>query len=438
MNWSNQASWTANSGFPGQSGTTDNVFSSGGTNAILNVTGDYTINNLTATEAWVISAPTSPRLLTINGQVQKTGTGNLAFQNGSSTLSLALGQVSVSASSAAGGIFFGVAGTQLNSLSATGMTLTSNTANTVSLGLNVTNDASVGVLSFDGSGAGQRIFYLLNSSATRTTTVTTSGISGTTTSASRILGGVNATSGTHNATLNINTVGNYSTNAVLENGTTGLLIVEKNGNGVQRLAGASTYTGGTTVKAGTLLVNNTTGSGLGTGTVVVNGTGKLGGTGAIVLAANQNVQIATGGTLLVGDVTDIAASIFSITTSGTGKFSLDSGAYISLDVWTTSTIDRLVLSGDINLAGNLVVNNPNAVSFTAGATLDLFDWGAGTLTGAFNQIDLSAIGGNSMWNLTNLYTTGVIVAVPEPQTNLLLVIGAVTLLAFRRRMLCAA
>ncbi len=54
----------------------------------------------------------------------------------------------------------------------------------------------------------------------------------------------------------------------------------KTGIGKLTLSGANTYTGGTVVNAGTLLVANKRGSGTGAGTVVVNA-GKLGGTGRI-------------------------------------------------------------------------------------------------------------------------------------------------------------
>ena len=46
--------------------------------------------------------------------------------------------------------------------------------------------------------------------------------------------------------------------------------VVKSGLGTLTLGNANSYIGGTSVDGGTLLVNNTTGSGTGTGTVIVN------------------------------------------------------------------------------------------------------------------------------------------------------------------------
>ena len=53
------------------------------------------------------------------------------------------------------------------------------------------------------------------------------------------------------------------------------------GTGTLTLSGASTYDGGTSVTAGTLKVNNTTGSGTGTGAVTVSSGATLGGNGII-------------------------------------------------------------------------------------------------------------------------------------------------------------
>ncbi len=64
----------------------------------------------------------------------------------------------------------------------------------------------------------------------------------------------------------------------------------KSGKGTWTLRGASTYTGGTTIQKGTLLVTNTTGSATGTGAVGVRSGGVLGGTGLISGAVTVGVD----------------------------------------------------------------------------------------------------------------------------------------------------
>ena len=73
---------------------------------------------------------------------------------------------------------------------------------------------------------------------------------------------------------------NFSTtfSGVISDSGPGSLV--KTGNGKFTLSGANTYTGGTTINAGTLLITNRRGSGTGSGPVQING-GKLGGTGKI-------------------------------------------------------------------------------------------------------------------------------------------------------------
>lgn len=67
----------------------------------------------------------------------------------------------------------------------------------------------------------------------------------------------------------------------------------KAGTGVLTLAGANTYSGGTTVKAGTLLVATLGGSGTGSGAVLVDG-GTLGGGGVIAGAVTVGTNFGLG------------------------------------------------------------------------------------------------------------------------------------------------
>ncbi|MGD9418251.1 MAG: autotransporter-associated beta strand repeat-containing protein [Verrucomicrobiota bacterium JB025] len=68
----------------------------------------------------------------------------------------------------------------------------------------------------------------------------------------------------------------------------------KSGGGDLTLTGNNTYTGGTVVNGGNLLVNNTTGSGTGSGIVTVGTNATLGGTGTISGATTINGTHAAG------------------------------------------------------------------------------------------------------------------------------------------------
>jgi autotransporter-associated beta strand protein len=118
------------------------------------------------------------------------------------------------------------------------------------------------------------------------------------------------THSTANQTRTLNLIGSNTGDntlaASIGNNTTGLLSVVKNGAGTWALSGVSIYTGGTIVNAGTLLVNNASGSGTGTGAVTVNANGALGGIGVIGGAVTVNGALAPGtgtgaGTLTVNN-----------------------------------------------------------------------------------------------------------------------------------------
>ena len=105
------------------------------------------------------------------------------------------------------------------------------------------------------------------------------------------------------------------------------------------LTGANSHVGGTTVSAGTLLANNTSGSGTGVGDVLVNGTGTFGGTGAVTGA----VSVGAGGTLAPGA---------SIGTLATGALSLDALGSFSAEIDANlPAADLLQVTGGVSLGG---------------------------------------------------------------------------------------
>jgi len=109
------------------------------------------------------------------------------------------------------------------------------------------------------------------------------------------LGGVNLTVGANNLST---TFSGLIQDGGVSGGTGGSLT--KMGNGKLTLSNANTYSGGTTVTKGTLLVRNKTGSATGTGAVQVNA-GTLGGTGKINGAMTVGAGTTSGAILLAGN-----------------------------------------------------------------------------------------------------------------------------------------
>ena len=111
------------------------------------------------------------------------------------------------------------------------------------------------------------------------------------------LGANNLTVGRNNLTK---TFSGLIQDGGISGGTGGSLT--KAGNRKLNLTNANTYTGGTTVTQGTLLVRNRTGSATGTGAVQVNA-GTLGGTGTIAGAVTVGTGTSSGAILLAGNST---------------------------------------------------------------------------------------------------------------------------------------
>ena len=177
---------------------------------------------------------------------------------------------------------------------------------------------------------------------------------------------------TATATLTTYVVGGVNTNSIfngtISDGGAAATALVFNGPGTLTLAGADTFTGGTTVNAGSLIVNNATGSGTGTGPVSINPGATLGGNGII----GGQVSFAAGATLAPG------SNGFGTLTI-TNNLGLNNAGILQFQLGTNSS--QVAVTGDLTLGGTLNVSA--AGGFGAG-TYTLFTYGGtlsvGTLT----------------------------------------------------------
>jgi autotransporter-associated beta strand protein len=178
-------------------------------------------------------------------------------------------------------------------------------------------------------------------------------------------GNVNLGSGTFTIGSD-NSSTTFSGQFVETNGGTGGKVT-KQGTGTLTLSGSNLNTGLTTISAGTLLANNTTGSGTGTGAVTVAIAGKLGGTGTIAGAVTNN------GTLTPGD-----AGVGTLTASSNVIDGANSHWGIDLN---GVTADKLVVGGNLDLSA------VDALDVTGTGTGPwIIATYTGTLTGAFDTV----------------------------------------------------
>jgi fibronectin-binding autotransporter adhesin len=176
------------------------------------------------------------------------------------------------------------------------------------------------------------------------TDITFGGLTGTKALAS--LFNTTGTTGRYNTvtalTLNPATGATHTYDAAIANGASGMTLT-KTGLGTQIFTVANTYTGATAVNGGTLLVNNTTGSGTGPGTVTVASGATFGGTGTV-----------TGNTTINGNYSSgtpaVAAGVGTQAFSGNLAFGNDSIFKWDLNDNSIATgFDTLAVVGDITV-----------------------------------------------------------------------------------------
>lgn len=206
-------------------------------------------------------------------------------------------------------------------------------------------------------------------------------------------------------------------------GTTGITM--QTGTGTLVLNGVSTYTGTTTVNAGTLLVNGSISST--TGGVTVAAAGTLGGGGTISGATTLN-GILTPGEDGIADELIFGSSLnVSGITTGIGALKFDLG--------TTSDMVTLT-SGTLTIGAGLLEFDD--FDFTA-----MSGFGAGTYTlvsttqvisGSLGTTVAGTVGGfSATLSLADGGTDLILTVVPEPATTMLVGAGLMTVLFLRRR-----
>jgi autotransporter-associated beta strand protein len=256
---------------------------------------------------------------------------------------------------------------------------------------------------------------------------------------------------------------------ISDNSVSNTTSLGKGGSGTWTLSAANTYTGGTTISAGRLLVNNATGSGTGTGAVSVSSSAVLGGSGTISGATTLANGASAGAYLAPGATATATATSGGIgllsfannltLTSGAGANSFGSTVSFEINGTTRGTgYDGIDLTGS---GKTLAYGGTMSLVFDApinARTYNLFSLGGNTQSSTFAAVTIagSAVSGtpsatitasgwsasvtdslNSLWNLTFTNADGnlqVASAIPEPST-FAVGLGAVALagVALRRR-----
>lgn len=213
----------------------------------------------------------------------------------------------------------------------------------------------------------------------------------------------------NNSVLAFNRSGTISYSGVIS----GSGELDQNGGGILNLNNVHTYTGPTSIGAGTLAllaagsIAGSTNINLSSGALLdVNGTT----TGAMTLANNQiltgyglvkgNFTIGNGATLSPGD-SDIGTLTFS------NSLTLAAGSTTILEISDNPvTNDVVKVFGTLNLNGTLEILDASRSDLEAGESFQLFN--APTITGAFVNLILPPLPAGLAWNTNALNSGGVL------------------------------
>jgi len=243
---------------------------------------------------------------------------------------------------------------------------------------------------------------------------------------------------------------------------TGAGAVVKNGSGKQAFTGTSSYSGGTQVNLGTLLVNNAAGSATGSGAVIVGATGSTnyGTLGGGAGAASGGVLVSLGGAtkqvyaanavgIIEGAVTvnqyGHLAPGNSVGTTTVGALTLDGGSVLDWEFNASANdfVDVQVLAGStggLTFAGTTGINlyqEGTTTTFAAAGLYNLFGYDA--LSGFNAATSLSVLNGSAGYTYTFVNDTANkliqlnVAVIPEPSSLALIGLGAMMVFSRRRK-----
>lgn len=171
--------------------------------------------------------------------------------------------------------------------------------------------------------------------------------------------------------------------------------VTKVGTGIMTLSTANTYTKGTIVREGRLVLTNTSGSATGTGSVSIRNGAALSGNGI----SSSAVTVESGGTLYAGHTTTGSSlSVQSVTMNSGARFHVKANAAFG-------SADKIKVTGAFAANGVLVMQNTNNITpYSAGKSFTVVS--AATITGSFTSVEPESPGAGLAWDFSEFNTAG--------------------------------
>ncbi|MEN3944256.1 autotransporter-associated beta strand repeat-containing protein [Prosthecobacter sp. SYSU 5D2] len=246
----------------------------------------------------------------------------------------------------------------------------------------------------------------------------------------------------NNATLRINRTNAFA----LANVMSGSGALVHTGSGTTTLSADNSYTGGTSVTNGRLMVTNATGSATGSGPFTTAAGTVLGGTGRIILAdansATLSGQVAPG-------LTGVNDGVGTLTIgSENGQVTFQTGSSIAFELRADGDNDQLSFTstGAGLMDFSALAPGSLSVAFTGGYTpdldhrFDLLDWSALTgpgvtgLSTSLLNLPTTGFDANWAWDTSLFTSSGVIFIslVPEPSRLAFVALGLLSLITRRR------